>query len=90
MYKHVKEGCPNDTGREKDHLRLTMIDYMEEWLIQSEHQPGPQCTCGECLKLLRTENKWILRLVTFHGQSGLNTRDEVKSAVRRNYKQNRT
>ena len=93
MYKHFKQGCPNDTGREKNHLRLTLLDYLdtsEEKLRQAEHQPEPQCKCGECMKLLRTENKWILRLGTFHGQSGLNTRDEVKSAVRGNYRKNRS
>ena len=93
MYKHFKEGCPHDMGREKNNLRLTLLDYLdttEGKLGQAGHQPGPQCKCVECLKLLRTENKWILRLGTFHGQSGLNTRDEVKSAVRGNYKRNRS
>ena len=64
--------------------------HKSTFTLQAEHQPGPQCKCGECMKLLRTENKWILRLGTFHGQSGLNTRDEVKSAVRGNYRKNRS
>ena len=53
---------------------------------ESGHQTGPQCKCSECKKLLRTENKWILRLGTFYGSTGLNTRDEVKSDVRGNFK----
>jgi hypothetical protein len=91
MYRHFMDGCPNDGGREKDQLRLTLLDFLdtsEEKLLQCGHQAGPQCKCTECLKLLRTENKWILRLGTFYGNSGLNTRDEVKSAVRGNYRRN--
>ena len=83
------DGCPKDMGREKLQLRITLLDFFDtsgEKLEQSGHKPGPQCKCGECLKLLKTENKWILRLGTFHGRSGLNTRDEVKSAFRGNYK----
>ena len=89
LYKHFMEGCPHDTGVGKGHVRLTLLDYLdttEERLRLAEHQPGPQCKCEECRKLLKTENKWILRLGTFHGTSGLNTRDEVKSDVRGNYK----
>jgi hypothetical protein len=91
MYRHFMNGCPQDGGREKDQLRLTLLDFLdtsEEKLLQCGHQPGPQCKCTECLKLLKTENKWILRLGTFFGNSGLNTRDEVKSAVRGNYRKN--
>ena len=83
------EGCPNDTGVDKDHIRLTLLDFLdttEEKLRLAEHQPGPQCKCEECKKLLRTENKWILRLGTFFRPTGLNSRDEVKSDVRGNYK----
>ena len=58
------------------------MDTTEERLRVAGHQPGPQCKCEECKKLLRTENKWIIRL----GTSGLNTRDEVKSDVKGNYK----
>ena len=92
IYKHFLQGCPNDTGKEKEHLRLTLLDYLdttEATLRKSGHQSGPQCKCGECSKLLRTENKWILRLGTFHGQSGLNMRDEVKSAERGQYRRNK-
>ena len=89
MYKHFMDGCQNDTGVEKNHIRLTLLDSMdttEERLRVAGYQPGPQCICKECKKLLRTENKWIMRLGIFHGTTGLNTRDEVKSDVRGNYK----
>ena len=89
MYKHFMEGCPNDTGVEKEHLRLTLLDYFdttEERLRTAGHQPGPQCQCSECAKLLKTENKWILRLGTFFAPAGLNTRNEIKSTVRGNYR----
>ena len=62
LYKHFMDGCPNDTGTEKGHIRLTLLDYLdttEERLRLAEHQPGPQCKCLECKKLLKTENKWI-------------------------------
>ena len=89
LYKHFMDGCRNDTGLSKSHIRLTLIDFLdttEEKLAAAAHQPGPQCKCTECKKLLKTENKWILRLGTFYGLTGLNTRDEVKSDVRGNYK----
>ena len=89
LYKHFMDGCRNDTGLSKSHIRLTLIDFLdttEEKLAAAAHQPGPQCKCTECKKLLKTENKWILRLGTFYGLTGLNTRDEVKSDVRGNFK----
>jgi hypothetical protein len=89
LYKHSMEGCPNDTGAEKAHIRLTLLDYLDtsvEKLQAAEHRIGPQCQCTECGKLLKTENKWILRLGTFYGSSGLNSRDQIKSNVRVNYR----
>ena len=91
MYRHFMNGCLQDGGQEKDQLRLTLIDFLDtskEKLLHCGHQPGPKCRCTECLKLLKTENTWILRLGTFFGNSGLNTRDEVNYAVRGNYRKN--
>ena len=85
MYKHFMERCPNNTGTGKEHLRIPLLNFLdttEQKLINSGHQSEPQCQCGECAKLLKTENKWILRLGTLFGNSGLNTRDEIKSKVR--------
>ena len=81
LYKHFLNGCPNDTGRQKEHIRLTLVDYYDttvERLRVVGHLSGPQCQCTECGELLWTENKWILRLGTFHPTSGLNLRDEIK------------
>ena len=89
MYKHFMDGCPSDAGSDKLQLRLTLLDYLdttEQKLTDAGHKSGPQCQCQECDKLLRTENKWILRLGTFFGDSGLNSRDEIKSKVRGNYR----
>ena len=78
LYKHFMDGCPNDTGTNKDHIRLTLLDFVEtneDKLREAGHQSGRQCQCDECGRLLRVENKWILRLETFYGHSGLNCRD---------------
>ena len=57
-----------------------------ERLELSGHVGGPQCRCTECNKLKRVEDKWIMRLGTFHGVSGLNSRDEIIATVRGNFK----
>ena len=91
LTSHFMEGCPSDTGPGKEHIRLTLIDFMDttvERLQVAGHEPGPQCRCAECMTLKRIEDKWIMRLGTFHGESGLNTRDEIVSAVRGNFKLN--
>ena len=72
----------------KEHIRLTLIDFMNttvERLQVAGHEPGPKCRCAECMTLKRIEDKWIMRLGTFHGEPGLNTRDEIVSAVRGNF-----
>ena len=89
LYRHFQEGCASDTGDTKDHIRITLLDYLdtkEELLRQAEHEGGPQCRCTECGKLKRIEDKWIMRLGTFYGDSGLNSRDEIISSVRGNFK----
>ena len=50
------------------------------------HQGGPQGQCEDCEKLIKRENKWIMQLGTFSGNSRLNTHDEVKSKVRGEYR----
>ena len=82
------EGCPNDTGPQKDNLVFTLIDHYDttrEKLELANHISGPKCQCSECEKLLNLENRWILRLGTFYGDSALNTRDEIKSKTRANW-----
>ena len=89
LYKHFQEGCPSDGGSDKDQIRLTLIDFLDTSvpkLADAGHISGPQCRCTECNKLKRIEDKWILRLGTFYGASGLNSRDEIVGNVRGNFK----
>ena len=82
LSKHftMKEGCPNDTGREKNTLRYTLIDHIDvsdETLQEVGHVKGPKCRCSECGRLKDLEDRWILKLGTFYGEGALNTRDEI-------------
>ena len=90
LYKHFKDGCPANNGaRDLSHLRWTLVDHMEtseEKLIRAGHQGGAQCRCVECSRLKELEDKWICRLGSFHGVNGLNSRDEIKSRTRVNYR----
>ena len=56
MSKHftMKEGCPNDTGRRKDTLRYTLIDFIDvsqDTLEKVGHVKGPKCRRSECGRL---------------------------------------
>ena len=83
-------GCPAyQTNGDLSHLKWVLVDYLNtsaERLQQAGHVGGAKCRCTECLKLKELEDKWICRLGTFYGQHGLNTRDEVKSRSRVNFK----
>ena len=61
------------------------IDVTEEQLVNAGHQGGAKCRCKECTRLKTVEDKWICRLGSFHGSSGLNTRDEIKARSRVNF-----
>ena len=87
LYEHFRDGCPNDDGRDKNNIRISLIDYLDttsEKLQRAGHKKG-NCKCGECEKLRKLENKWIMRLGTFHGESGLNKRNTVNTGVRVQY-----
>ena len=87
LSKHFKEGCPNDTGKEKETLDFTLIDYYDtsaSKLLKANHEPGPSCRCSECGQLKLLEDKWIIRLGTFYDH-GLNSRNEIKSKARGNW-----
>ena len=87
LYKHYMNGCPND-DRAQENLRFTLLDSIVTSLQKLEaakHEAGPKCRCSECLRLKSTEDKWICRLGTFFGQTGLNSRDEIKGKVRCTY-----
>ena len=93
MSKHftMHGGCPNDLSREKETLSYTLIDYIDvtkEALLKAEHVPGPKCRCQECSRLKDLEDQWIVRMGTFYGESGLNSRDEIQSKTRFNWSNN--
>ena len=84
LSKHFKEGCPNDTGREKETLDFTLIDHYDTTktkLIKANHEPGPKCRCSECEHLKSIEDSWIIKLGTFYDH-GLNSRNEIKARSR--------
>ena len=89
LYKHFMEGCPADNGSgDLSYLRWTLVDHIdtsEARLSDVGHQGGAKCRCSECTRLKKTEDKWICRLGSFYGISGLNTRDEIKARSRVNY-----
>ena len=81
LAKHFMDGCPFDKGKEKPTLRYTLIDYYDttnEKLRLYGHVPGPKCRCNECDHLKSIEDRWIMRIGSLYGISGLNTRDEMK------------
>ena len=89
LYKHFMTGCPADNNDGKlQHLKWTLVDFMdtsEEKLTTAGHVGGPKCRCSECNRLKAIEDKWICRMGSFYGSSGLNTRDEIKSRSRVNF-----
>ena len=90
LSKHFSkwEGCPNDPGIAKETLRFTLIDYYDtsvEKLRKAKHEKGPKCRCSECGKLKNLEDCWMVNLGTLYGESGLNSRDEIKSKTRCNW-----
>ena len=88
LSNHFIGGCPNDTGRQKTTLQFTLVDYLdtsEDELRKHQHTPGPSCRCAVCMKLKLLEDKFILKSGSFYSQ-GLNTRDEVKTRTRIQWK----
>ena len=68
-------------GKENPTLDFTLIDYYDttqEKLLRANHVTGPYCQCTECIHLKDLEDRWILKVGSFYGNSGLNSRDEAK------------
>ena len=89
MAKHFMDGCLFDLGKEKTTLCFTLIDYYDTTKVKLQiagHVPGPKCRCHECNILKDLEDRWILKMGSFYGISGLNCRDEVKNKTRCNWK----
>ena len=84
---HFSNGCPGDTGREKSHLFVTLLDSLDvtEEEVQAAQHGGVGCVCSLCKKLKNLEDQWIMRLGCFYHPGGLNKRDEIKSKVRSKY-----
>ena len=90
LYKHFQDGCPKhqETGNIR-HLNFTLLDHIqtsEERLTDAGHQGGAGCRCGECQRLKDCEDKWIMRLGSFHAPHGLNTRNEIITRSRVNFR----
>ena len=88
LAKQFMDGCPFDTGVEKMTLEYTLVDFFDtskEKLRQAGHVQGPKCRCKECNSLKYLENKWMMKMGSMYGISGLNSRDEMKTQVRGNY-----
>ena len=93
LSKHftIGDGCPFDSGRKKETLNFTLIDFYDTTshaLELAKHEKGPKCRCQECNNLKDLEDKNILKLGSFYGNSGLNERDEIVSKTRCNWKTN--
>ena len=85
LCNHFRQGCPNDDGRDKSNLTVTLVDYHDvtmEDLLMANHEKGPQCKCRHCQKLKELEDFHILRLGSIFGPSALNRRDEIKNKAR--------
>ena len=89
LAKHFMDGCLFDSGKEKMTLGFNLIDFFdttEGKLLEAGHVPGPKCRCSECNKLKDLEDRWILKMGSFYGISGLNSRDEIKNKTRCTWK----
>ena len=89
LAKHFMEGCPFDPGQEKMTLGFNLIDFYDTTgskLLEAGHVPGPKCRCKECNTLKDLEDRWILKMGSFYGISGLNSRDEIKNKTRCTWK----
>ena len=90
LYKHFMNGCPGHiTSGNVRHLIYTLLDHIdtsEEKLKNANHTGGVGCRCSECQRLKDQEDKWICRLGTFHQPNGLNSRDEIKTRSRVNFR----
>ena len=70
-------------------LSFSFLDFYDttgEKLLVAGHVPGPKCCCKECNNLKDLEDRWILKMGSFYGISGLNSRDEIKNKTRCTWK----
>ena len=87
LAKHFKDGgCPkpNEPGREKENLTVTLVDHLDttqEEIDAANHTGGVQCKCTICGKLKTLEDKFIVKTGSFYTH-GLNSRDEIRKKSR--------
>ena len=85
LSKHfMNGGCPNDEGREKSTLVVTLVDHLDTTqaeLREAGHVSGPKCVCLICDKLKQLEDKFIMKTGSFYNH-GLNSRCEIKRKAR--------
>ena len=77
LAKHFMDGCPFDQGKEKMSLSFSLIDF---------YDTTQDKITKECNNLKELEDRWILKMGSFYGILGLNSRDEVKSKTRCTWK----
>ena len=88
LEKHVKNGCSQFKWPELSHVKVSLLEQFnttEEKLQAASHVAGADCQCSQCLLLKKMEDKWIFRMGTYHGDFGLNERDEILNRTRASY-----
>ena len=79
LAKHFQEGCPNDNNdKRKMMLNITLLDCYDttrEKLRNARHK-SKYCDCSECRAARRIEDKWVARLGSMFGNSGLNSKED--------------
>ena len=80
LAKHFQQGCPNDDNdKRKFMLNITLLDCYDttrEKLRNAGHK-SRYCDCSECRMARRIEDKWVARLGTMFGSSGLNSKEDA-------------
>ena len=70
LSKHfMNGGCPNDEGREKSTLVVTLVDHLDTTQTELEkvgHVSGPKCVCQICDKLKQLEDRFIMKTGSFY------------------------
>ena len=64
---HFAFGYTGDIGREKENLKVTLLDFMDVTpeQVREEGFGGVGCVCTLCGRLKNKEDAWIMRLGSF-------------------------
>ena len=88
LEKHIKNGCFQFKWQELNTVKVSLLEQFnttEEKLRAASHVAGAGCQCSQCLQLKKMEDKWICRMGTYHGEFGMNERDEISNKARANF-----